>query len=74
MARVAIKPVSRSVSPGSVTTFSVRVEEGDDLTVSARPCEDAADFDVRIVGESGEGPDAKPVTLAVSVPKGTSMA
>lgn len=75
MARVVIRPVSRTVAPGSLATFAVQADGGDGLTLLARACDDATGYHVSL-GDQGQETVAGrgPVALAVSVPPDAHMA
>ena len=75
MARVIIRPVSRSVPPGSKVTFAVRVEGSEAATLAARPCDEAGGYEATFgAGEREVAVTGEEQILTITVPPGASMA
>lgn len=75
MATVAVRPASRSLTPGSTATFAVRVADGAATTLSIRPDKEARGYRAHFVGGEPEAPiGPKGQVLTIEVPREAGMA
>ncbi len=75
MATVVLRPVSRSVTPGSTATFAVQVADGTAKTLVVRPDGVAHGYGVHFAGGGPEAPGGPGrQVLTVEVPRGAGMA
>lgn len=49
-AMIKIYPLSRAAFPGSESKFEVEVEGAEDTTLDVRPCDEAANYDIKVDG------------------------